>query len=149
MEDASDCALVQEPHTLAVGGVLILQGKAAPSITGTAVHPDVSLIPGEGPEHQPLLHRLWNAREALLNPLEWHSSGHQLGGDIQERAGVVFPEQRVGVCVMFILEKGGVDAKTRSRFKKPDKDLPKTAEVPKVNFSEERCIVKVLLQTFV
>ena len=95
LEDPGDCALVQKPHTLAVGGVLILQGKAAPSITGTAVHPDVALIPGEGPEHQPLLYRLWDAREALLNPLEWHSSGHQLGGDIQERAGVVFPEQRV------------------------------------------------------
>ena len=101
MEDAGDRPLVQEAHALAVGGVLILEGEATPGPgAGAAVHPDVALVAGEGPVDQPLLHRLGDAGEALLHPLEGNCPGHQLGGDIQERAGVVFPGQRIRDCVM-------------------------------------------------
>ena len=60
LEDPGDGALVQQPHALAVGGVLVVQGEAAPGPgaagqAGAAVHPDVALVPGEGPVHQPLL----------------------------------------------------------------------------------------------
>ena len=101
LEDACDGPLVQEAHALAVGGVLVLEGEAAPGPgAGAAVHPDVALVPGEGPVDQPLLHWLGDAGEALLHPLEGDCPGHQLGGNVQERAGVVSPVQRIRVCVM-------------------------------------------------
>lgn len=117
LEDAGDRPLVQEAHALAVGGVLVLEGEAAPGPgAGAAVHPDVALVPGEGPVDQPLLHWLGDAGEALLHPLEGDCPRHQLGGDVQERAGVVSPGQRSeSVSWGGLHWKSCVDAKTRSR----------------------------------
>ena len=76
MEDVGDGALLQQPHALAVGGVLVLQG-VGDTPAGRAVHPDVPLVSREGPEHQSLLDWLRNSRESFLYSLEWNSFGNK------------------------------------------------------------------------
>ena len=85
LEDAGDRPLVQEAHALAVGGVLVLEGEAAPGPgAGAAVHPDVALVPGEGPVDQALLHRLRYPGEPLLDTLEGVGAGHEAGGYVEQ-----------------------------------------------------------------
>ena len=86
MQHTLHIALVKESHALAVGRVLILEGIGSVA-TGAAVHPDVPLVPGEGVEHQALLHRFRYPGEALLNPLEWDGLGDQPGSDVEEGGG--------------------------------------------------------------
>ena len=66
-------------------------------MAGARVHADVSLVPGEGPEHEALLHGLGDAREPLLDPLQGDGPGHQLGGDVEQRAGAVSPAHQLYV----------------------------------------------------
>ena len=86
MQDTLHIALVKEPHALAVGGVLVLEGIGSVA-TGAAVHPDVSFVPGERMEHQPLLHRFGDSGEALLDPLEGDGLGDEPGSDVEEGGG--------------------------------------------------------------
>ena len=85
LEDVGDGALLQQPHALAVGGVLVLQG-VGDTPAGRAVHPDVPLVSREGPEHQSLLDWLRNSRESFLYSLEWNSFGNKFWRDVKESA---------------------------------------------------------------
>ena len=102
LQDPTDGALLEQPHALAEGGVLVLErGGGAAEVAGARVHADVALVPGEGPEHEALLHGLGDAREPLLDPLEGDGPGHQLGGDVEQRAGAVPPAHQLyvgGLC---------------------------------------------------
>ena len=74
LKNTADSALVQQPQSLAEGRVLVLHGVGG-AATGAAVHPDVPLIAGEGPEDESLLDRLGYPGKSLFNTLK----GYRLG----------------------------------------------------------------------
>ena len=77
LKNTAHGSLVQQPQSLAEGRVLELHSVGG-AATRAAVHPDVPLIAGEGPEDQSLLDRLGYPGKSLLNPLEGHRLGHKL-----------------------------------------------------------------------
>ena len=122
MENSTDSPLLQQSETLAEGRVLVLHGVAG-AATGAGVHPDVSLISREGPEHESLLDRLRYPGKSLLNSLKWDSFGDKLGGNVEESAG------RLSLLHMMMpLLPGSVSVRTMSLVTMMTRDSMITSE---------------------
>ena len=86
LKDVRNGALLEQPQALTKRRVLVLE-RVGGAAARRRIHPYIALVPRKRPEHQPLLHRLRDARIPLLNPLERQRFGHKFGGYVEERCG--------------------------------------------------------------